>query len=141
MEDQNKTFLTVMVTIDAPIEKVWTMWNTPQHIMQWNAASDDWHTPHAENDFQVGGKSLARMEAKDGSFGFDFEWTYTKIDENESLHYTLADDRRVEVDFQTSGNGVLLTERFEPESTNSLELQQSGWQAILNNFKKYVESH
>lgn len=136
-----KTKITIQTSISAPIEKVWLYWNSPEHLMQWNAASDDWHTPMAKNDFKVGGKSLCRMEAKDGSFGFDFEWTYTQIDVHKKIAYTLSDDRKVEVNFEVIDDVVNLTQIFEAENQNPPEMQQMGWQAILNNFKKYVESH
>lgn len=141
MENVNATPITVTTTVNAPIEKVWEYFNTPKHVEHWCAASDDWHVPHAESDFTVGGRSNTRMEAKDGSFGFDFEWTYTAIKENELVTYTLNDDRKVAVQFEQTPDGVLLTETFDPESENPAEMQRAGWQAILDNFKKYTESN
>ncbi|MBC7885680.1 MAG: SRPBCC family protein [Saprospiraceae bacterium] len=132
--------ITVKATIHAPIEKVWKSWTTPEHIMQWNTASDEWHTPHAENDLRVGGKFLSRMAAKDGSFSFDFEGVYTKVNDHEAIAYQLGDDRKVEIHFAAAGDDTLVTEIFEAESTNPIELQQTGWQAILDNFKKYTEA-
>lgn len=141
METANKTKITVGNTVNAPIEKVWDMFNKPEHITQWCAASDDWHAPHAENDLRVGGKSKTRMEAKDGSFGFDFESTYDAIKEHESIDYTIADGRKVSLQFQPVAGGVKITETFEAEGINPAEMQQAGWQAILDNFKKYVEAN
>lgn len=136
-----KTKVTIGTTINAPVEKVWNAFNTPEHVTKWCAASEDWHAPRAENDFREGGKSSTRMEAKDGSFGFDFGWTYDKIRENKSLEYTLDDDRKVSVDFEEADGGVKLTQTFETESQNPVEMQRDGWQAILDNFKKYVENN
>jgi len=132
------TSITVGVTIPAPVEKVWKCWKEPQHITQWNQASDDWHTPWAQNDFQVGGKFIFRMEARDGSIGFDFAGTYTKIKEHERIEYTLEDRRKVEVLFSHNGSETSVTEIFEPEQTHPIEIQRAGWQAILDNFKNYV---
>ena len=134
-----KKIITVGNTINAPIEMVWDFWTTPTHITQWNNASDDWHTPHAENDLQVGGKFLSRMEAKDGSFGFNFIGTYDEVEENKAIVYTLEDGRKVKVNFVDERNVTKVIESFEAEDENSVELQQGGWQAILDNFKKYVE--
>lgn len=141
MEQANRTAITVETTVIAPMEKVWEHFNTPEHIVKWNAASDDWHTPAAENDFREGGKSKTRMEAKDGSFGFDFEWTYTTIRQHEIIKFTLTDGRKVTVKFEETGNGVKVTETFEAEETNPVEMQQAGWQAILDSFKKHVEQN
>jgi uncharacterized protein YndB with AHSA1/START domain len=135
-----KAIITVKVTINAPVEKVWEFWTDPKHIVQWNYASDDWHTPKAENDLRVGGKFLSRMEARDGSVGFDFIGEYIKIELHKTIEYILEDERRVQVLFAPSENGTTLTEMFEAEQMNSLELQKSGWQSILDNFKKYAES-
>nr|WP_315145439.1 SRPBCC family protein [uncultured Flavobacterium sp.] len=131
--------ITVETLVNAIIEKVWEFWTKPEHITQWNNASEDWHTPRAENDLQIGGKFLSRMEAKDGSFGFDFEGIYDEVLTNEKISYTLLDDRKVSITFLPTENGVQVTETFEAETMNTLELQKMGWQAILNNFKKYVE--
>jgi uncharacterized protein YndB with AHSA1/START domain len=138
--DTKKT-ITVQAVINAPVEKVWNLWTTPRHITKWNNASDDWHTPRAENDLRVGEKFLYRMEAKDGSFGFDFVGLYDAIKRSELIAYTLDDERKVKVTF-TKNNDVetKVVETFEAESTNPLEMQRGGWQAILDNFKKYVEA-
>ena len=136
---ENKTTITVEAAIAAPIEKVWHYWTEPQHITQWNNASEDWHTPHAENDLKEGGRFTSRMEAKDGSFGFDFGGTYTLIETLKLIEYTLDDGRKVIINFTSQGNETTFVETFEAESMNSIELQKGGWQAILDNFKKYVE--
>lgn len=140
MAAREKTIITVETIVNAPVAKVWECWTSPEHITQWNNASDDWHTPHAENDLRVGGKFLSRMEAKDGSFGFDFIGVYEEVDENKSIVYTIEDGRKVAIAFISEGGSTEVTESFEAEDMNSIELQQEGWQAILNNFKKYVES-
>lgn len=132
-------FVTIEATIHANIEKVWKFWTEPEHIVQWNHASDDWHTTKSENDLCVGGKFLSRMEAKDGSFGFDFGGIYTDIKPHELIAYTLGDNRKVEVIFSKKGNDTVITSHFEPETQNPVEMQKGGWQAILNNFKKHVE--
>lgn len=141
METQAATVITVESTIDAPVEKVWEFWSKPEHITKWNNASDDWHTPWAKNDLRVGGQFSARMEAKDGSFGFDFGGVYDEVRENEYIEYTLGDDRKVKVTFTPQGNKTKLVESFDAESTHSVEMQKGGWQAILDNFKKYTEAN
>ncbi len=135
----HKDTITVETSVNAPIEKVWEFWTKPEHITKWNAASDDWHTTRAENDLRIGGKFLSRMEAKDGSFGFDFEGIYDSIIPNKKISYTLLDDRKVTITFSSTDNGVQITETFEAETENTLELQKFGWQAILKNFKNQVE--
>ena len=140
METTGKTIITVEATINAPVLQVWKFWTMPEHIIQWNNASDDWHTPHAENDFRVGGSFLSRMEAKDGSFGFDFAGAYNEIKTHEKIVYTLFDGRKVHLDFVPARNSTTIIESFEAESENPIELQKNGWQSILNNFKRYVES-
>lgn len=139
METAGKTKITVEATIKAPVEKVWKLWSTPEDIMQWNSASEDWHTPRAENDLRSGGKFMARMEAKDGSFGFDFGGVYDAVKTNELIEYTMGDGRTVSVRFKANGKETHVTETFEAETQNSLELQRGGWQAILDSFKKYAE--
>jgi uncharacterized protein YndB with AHSA1/START domain len=134
------TEITVETNIAAPIADVWRAWNTPEDIKQWNAASDDWHTTQASVDLRVGGTYSARMEARDGSFGFDFAGIYTKIIEHKLIESTLG-DRKLMVEFLQTGEGVTVRETFDSEPTHSLEQQRSGWQAILTNFKKHVESH
>ncbi|MPR32687.1 SRPBCC family protein [Salmonirosea aquatica] len=138
MANENNT-ITVETTIDAPLDQVWKCWTTPENIRQWNNASDDWYTPSADNDLTEGGKFVFRMEARDGSFGFDFTGTYQTVKEKELLEYVLTDDRKVSVAFGESDGQTKVTETFEPESENTVEMQQAGWQAILDNFKKYVE--
>ena len=140
METQNKMVITVENIINAPVEKIWDYWTKPVHITKWNNASDDWHTPHAENDLRVGGSFVSRMEAKDGSMGFDFSGIYDAVRNKEYIEYTAADGRKVKVFFWVQGNSTKVVESFEAENTNSIEMQQEGWQAILNNFKKYTEA-
>ena len=136
---ENKTMITVEATVNAPVEKVWQCWTEPEHIMQWNSASDDWHTPKSENDLRVGGKFSATMAAKDGSFSFDFWGIYDVVESNRRLEYTMGDGRICRIVFSKEGEKTHISEEFEAEKENSVELQQGGWQAILNNFKKYVE--
>ena len=140
MEDQEKT-ITVENTVKAPIQKVWQFWTKPEHITQWNNASPDWHTPFAENDLRIGGKFLSRMEARDGSFGFDFGGVYDDIKTNELIAYTIGDGRKVEINFSSAGNETRVMETFEAEKSHPIEMQRGGWQAILDNFKKYTESN
>jgi uncharacterized protein YndB with AHSA1/START domain len=127
------------VTIAAPVALVWDAYNTPKHIQNWNFASDDWFCPSAQNDLRVGGSFKNRMEAKDGSFGFDFEGVYTLIEPNTGLHFTLLDGRKVEMILEEVDDKTNVTVAFEPEAENPEEMQQQGWQAILNNFKTYTE--
>ena len=134
-----KEKITVETLVNAPIKKVWEFWTKPEHITHWNNASEDWHTTRAENDLRIGGKFLSRMEAKDGSFGFDFEGIYDEVVTNEKISYTILDDRKVTITFLPTENGVQVTETFEAETMNTLELQKMGWQAILTNFKNYLE--
>lgn len=141
MEAAEKTKITVAAVINAPVQKVWALWTKPVHIVQWNNASDDWHTPSAENDLRPGGKFSARMEAKDGSFGFDFGGTYDDVVENRLIRYAIGDGRKVEVLFEADGNSTKITETFEAESVNPVDMQQGGWQAILDSFKKYAEAN
>ena len=141
METQEKTIITVENTINAPVEKVWQYWTQPEHITKWNSASDDWHSPRAENDVREGGKFQIRMEAKDGSMGFDFFGVYDKVKKNEYIEYTMGDGRKVQVSFTGEGNKTKLVESFEAESTNPVELQKGGWQSILDSFKKHTETN
>ena len=134
-----KTKITVQKSIGAPIEKVWKTWISPEDIVHWYFASDDWHCPKAENDLRIDGKFLFRMEAKDGSFGFDFEGIYTAVKQNELIEYVLADERKVIITFTALSGQTQVTETFDPENEFPQEHQQTGWQSILNNFKKYVE--
>lgn len=138
-EKENRTSIVVETLINAPAEKLWKLWTEPEHITKWNNASDDWHTPRAENDLRTGGKFLSRMEARDGSAGFDFEGTYTIVIPNERIEYVLADGRKVKIEFNQKGNKCRITETFDAENSNPVEMQKNGWQSILNNFKKYAE--
>lgn len=140
MEVGKKETITVEATVHAPIEKVWQYWTEPRHITQWSNASDEWHAPHAENDLRVGGSFLTRMEAKDGSFGFDFGGVYDEVRTNELISYTMGDGRKVSISFNSQENDTKIIETFEAESSHSIEMQEAGWQAILNNFKKYCEA-
>ena len=141
METPGKTAITVKTTVNAPADKVWKFWNEPQHIMNWAFASDDWHAPHAENDLRENGTFKTTMAARDGSMRFDFECVYTCLKEPELIEYTLLDGRKVSVSFTGNGRTTTVAETFEAEDTFPLEAQQSGWQAILDNFKKHVEAN
>jgi len=134
------TKITISVLINAPIETAWNTWTNPNDIIQWNTASDDWHTTKAENDLRTGGKFSYRMEAKDGSLGFDFAGVYERVVSHEHITYSMIDGRKVTIDFSAENNKTKVVEIFEAEPTHSTELQQSGWQAILDNFKKVAES-
>lgn len=131
--------ITVTATINAPVAKVWEYWNVPVHIMQWAFASPDWHVPYADNDIRTGGKFKTTMAAKDGSFSFDFEGIYSDVQENKLIAYKLADGRQVKITFNDAGDTTNITETFDAENENPVEMQRGGWQAILDNFKKYVE--
>lgn len=141
METKSKTTITVATTINAPIEKVWAFWTTPDHIKKWCQASDDWYAPYAENDLQAGGKFKTTMAAKDGSMGFDFEGVYLQVIEHQFIEYAIGDGRNVQITFTPQGNETKIVETFEAENTHPLEMQRSGWQAILDNFKKYTEAN
>ncbi len=132
--------ITVTATINARLNTVWDSWTQPYHVMNWNHASDDWHCPQAENEMCVGGKFSYTMAAKDGSFSFDFWGVYTEIIEHKLITSKLGDDRSLDIIFASEGNTTVITETFDAENENSVELQQTGWQAILDNFKKYTES-
>jgi uncharacterized protein YndB with AHSA1/START domain len=132
--------ITVQSNINAPIETIWECWTSPGHITKWNNASDDWHTPYAENDLRIGGKFKSAMASKDGAMSFDFEGEYTLVEQNRTIKYVMADGRKVEVSFATMEDGVVVIESFDPETVNPEEMQRGGWQAILDNFKKYVEN-
>lgn len=140
MDLPRRTLITVEADVEQPVDKVWECWTMPEHITQWNYALEEWHSPHATNDLRAGGKFSSRMEAKDGSVGFDFAGEYDIVDEFEYIEYTLGDSRKVKVHFTPDGNHTKVVESFEAEDTNSIELQRTGWQAILDNFKKYAES-
>jgi uncharacterized protein YndB with AHSA1/START domain len=141
MESLKKSSISVRAKINAPIIKVWKYWTTPEDIVKWNNATDDWHTPKAVNDLRAGGKFSYRMEAKDGSMGFDFGGTYENVIKNKQIDYAIGDGRKVKIVFSTRGNITEISETFEAEDTNSIELQRNGWQSILNNFKNYAESN
>ncbi|MEO7990032.1 MAG: SRPBCC family protein [Chryseolinea sp.] len=141
MDTATKTVITVEALIKAPVEKVWRFWSEPKHIMKWNNASDDWHTPHSENDLRKDGQFKATMAARDGSMSFDFGGVYTNVQQHKLIEYIIGDGRKVKVVFAANGNETKVVESFEAESTNSIDLQQGGWQAILDNFKKYTESN
>ena len=134
------TKITVQTTVNAPVEKVWETWTKPEHIVHWNFASDDWHSPWVNADFREGGNFSARMEARDGSMGFDFDGVYNVIRTNEYIEYTIADGRKVQVTFSKQDGSTKVVETFEAENIHAIELQRGGWQAILDNFKKYTES-
>lgn len=132
--------ITISAEVHAPLAQVWHAYTDPQHIMQWNQANDDWHCPAASNDLRVGGKMVATMAAKDGSFQFDFEAIYDEIIPQALLHYHLSDGRQVHITFDAQDSHVLVTTVFDPESENPIDMQRDGWQAILNSFKQHTES-
>jgi uncharacterized protein YndB with AHSA1/START domain len=133
------TKIVIQVVINAPAEQAWKLYTEPEHIMKWNSASGDWHTPKAENDLRIGGKFFSRMEAKDGSTGFDFSGTYDHVKANELIEYTMSDGRKAKTTFAENDGKTEITITFDAESTNSIEVQRNGWQAILDSFKKYVD--
>ena len=137
----NVTKITIESIISANTKKVWDYYTSPEHITKWNFASDDWHCPKAENDLRVGGKLKSRMEAKDGSFGFDFEAIYDEVVDQKKLAYTMPDTRQVITNFENLGDKIKVTTTFDTENENPVEMQRAGWQSILDNFKKYVESN
>lgn len=134
-----KQEITIETTVQAPVAKVWEYWTAPEHIVKWNQASDDWHTTRAENDLREGGKFSSRMEAKDGSSGFDFGGVYDEVKQHEYIEYTIGDGRKVKIFFISHDGETKVVETFEAESINSLEMQRGGWQTILDNFRKYTE--
>lgn len=131
--------ITIQCNVNAPVSEVWEFWNASNHITQWNFAAEDWHCPHAENDLKVGGRLKSRMEAKDGSFGFDFEATYDEVVDLKKISYTIADGRKVYNTFEEQAGTTKITTVFEAETQNPIEMQKGGWQAILDNFKAYAE--
>ena len=137
----DKTAITVEATVKAPVEKVWEHWTKPEHITKWCQASDDWHAPFAENDVRVEGTFKTTMAAKDGSMSFDFGGVYTGVEENKLIEYTIGDGRKVKITFSGNGDETKVMETFEPEGSNPIEMQRGGWQAILDNFKKYSEAN
>jgi uncharacterized protein YndB with AHSA1/START domain len=134
----NKTIITVETIVNAPISKTWKYYTEPEFITQWNFADPSWHCPSASNDMKIGGKYLARMEAKDGSFGFDFEAYYTEINEGKNFTYEFG-GRMCTVSFEELEDSTKVTVSFDPENENPIEMQQAGWQLILNNFKSFTE--
>ena len=141
MATTTKTKITIQATVKAPVEKVWKVWSTPADIIKWATPSPDWHTPRAENDLRVGGTFLSRMEAKDGSFGFDFGGVYDDVKTNELIEYTIGDGRKVVTHFTKKGNDTEIVQTFEAEDQNPIEMQRGGWQAILDSFKNYTENN
>ena len=135
------TVLTVTTTVNAPVSKVWDYWTSPEHIMQWNSASPEWHTPSATNDLRTGGSFTSRMEARDGSMGFDFGGVYDLVEDQRTIEYTMGDGRKVKITFTAEGDQTKIVESFDAETQNSLEMQQAGWQAIMDNFKTYTENN
>jgi uncharacterized protein YndB with AHSA1/START domain len=140
-ETTNPISITVEALVKAPVETVWKTWNTPEDITQWCQASDDWHAPYAENDLRVGGKFKTTMAAKDGSFSFDFAGEYTNVEPHKVIEYIMEDGRKTKIVFTAQGNETRIVETFDAESENPIELQQQGWQAILNSFKSYTEKN
>lgn len=134
------TQLTVETIVNTDVVKAWDFFTLPEHVMQWNFAAPEWHCPQAENDLQVGGKFSYRMEAKDGSFGFDFWGVYDVVNIHRYIKYTLGDNRTVEITFSAEGESTKVTEVFEAETENPLDMQQMGWQLILNNYKAHAEN-
>jgi uncharacterized protein YndB with AHSA1/START domain len=134
------TPITIETVVNAPVEKAWQYWNEPAHITQWAFASDDWECPRAEADLRVGGNFLTAMGAKDKSFAFEITGTFTAVTSNALLEYVMADGRHVKVVFTPTEGGTRITETFDPENENPMEMQRDGWQSILNNFKKHVEA-
>ena len=141
MNTTTNTAVTVACTVNAPVEKVWKFFTEPKHIMNWTFASDDWHAPHAENDLRENGTFTTTMAAKDGSMQFDFGGTYTKVTDLKQINYVMGDGRKVFVSFTSDGNSTTVSESFDIENEHPADMQRDGWQAILNNFKKYVESN
>jgi len=132
--------ITVETAVKAPLERVWDSYNDPRDIVRWNAASEDWHTTRSTVDLRVGGRFLSRMEARDGSMGFDFEGTYTRVVPHETIEYRMDDGREVKVDFVPREDVVVVTTTFDAETEHPAEMQQAGWQAISDSFGRYVEA-
>lgn len=139
MEPIYQTPITVSVTVFLPADKAWEVWTNPQHVTQWNSASPEWHTPKAENDLRAGGTFSYRMEARDGSFGFDFAGQYDEVIPMEKIAYTIADGRKVVITFTEQEGATEVIEVFEAENTNPIEMQRAGWQAIMDHYKEYAE--
>ncbi len=138
---EKKSPITVEAIVKAPVEKVWAYWTEANRITQWTFASPDWHAPYAENDARTGGKFKTTMAAKDGSMSFDFEGVYSSVEPKKLIEYGLGDGRKVKIVFEAAGNETKVIETFDPESQNPIEMQRGGWQAILDNFKKYTEEN
>lgn len=138
--NQDNQMITVETTVNASLNTVWDSFTNPAHITKWCFASDDWHAPYAENDIQTGGKFKTTMAAKDGSFSFDFEGEYSLVKSQEEINYFLEDGRIVKINFISEENSTKVIETFDPENENPADMQKAGWQAILDNFKKYTES-
>lgn len=141
MKPTSNTKITVETSVKAPVEKVWKLWSSPEHIMNWNNASPEWHTPKAENDLRTGGRFLSRMEAKDGSFGFDFEGIYDEVKPNELISYSMPDGRTVKISFNQNGNETIVKETFDAETVNPIDMQRQGWQAILTTLKSTLKGN
>jgi uncharacterized protein YndB with AHSA1/START domain len=141
MEAANTTAITVAATVNAPIAKVWAYWGLPEHITKWCQASPDWHAPYADNDLRTGGKFKTTMAAKDGSFSFDFGGEYSNVEDQKLMEYAMEDGRKVKIIFEDLGESTTVTETFDPETQKPIEMQRGGWQAILDNFKKYTEEN
>ncbi|WP_422005293.1 SRPBCC family protein [Roseivirga pacifica] len=133
--------ITIEATVNANMQTAWNCYTNPEHITKWNFADDSWHCPSAKNDLRVGGKMKSRMEAKDGSFGFDFEVIYDEVKENEKIVYHLEDGRSVDITFEEKGGSVFIKIVFDAENENPVDMQKAGWQAILDNYKKHAEAH
>lgn len=140
MQTAEKTAITITATVKAPVENVWKFWNEPQHIMGWAFASEEWHAPRAENDLRKDGRFSTTMAAKDGSMSFDFGGVYTNVQPDKRIDYTIDDGRKVSITFESHGAETTVVETFEAESMNPVDMQRGGWQAILDNFKKYAEA-
>lgn len=140
METNPKTLVTITATVNVSAAKAWLVWNAPEHIVNWNFASDDWHCPAAKSDLRAGGTFTATMAAKDGTMSFEFGGVYDVVIPEKQLGYTMGDGRKVMVVFESSGDRTIITESFEAESEHPVEFQKAGWQAILNNYVKYAES-
>lgn len=141
METNKKPVVTIEATVNAPVEKVWKYWGEPQHITQWAFASPDWHAPKAENDLRTNGKFSTTMAAKDGSYSFEFGGVYTNVEPKKLAEYELGDGRKVSVSFSGSGDQTKVVQTFEAESENPVDMQKAGWQAILDNMKRYTETN
>jgi len=139
--EKEATKITVSTTVNVPVEKAWQLWSEPAHIVKWNSASEDWHTPKAENDLRTGGKFSSRMEAKDGSMGFDFGGEYSDVQPHKKIAYGMSDGRKVDISFEANGNQTTIHQTFDAETQNPVEMQRGGWQSIMDNFKKYAEAN